>query len=274
MPEVPDLEGYRAYFNERLPGARVSQAQVTIPIVVRAPKEQFAEALTGETLGEVRRQGKYLLFPFRGGRLMVVHAMLTGRFQYCDPGKKRRARTAFVLALDNGMELRYFDQRLMGKVYLVREEGELPAAVPRWSEMGPDVMDGELTEELFVQRLKKYRGQIKNVLTKEQCLAGIGNAYADELLWEAGIHPYRKRVDLTDEALGGLFRALRAVMEWATPIVRQRMEADGLPDGHYRDHLRVRRKGGEPCPRCGSRISEITAGQRITNFCRRCQGSA
>ncbi|MCH7511261.1 MAG: hypothetical protein IIB19_02730, partial [Chloroflexi bacterium] len=75
-------------------GARVAQAQVTIPIVVRAPKEQFAEALTGETLGEVRRQGKYLLFPFRSGRLMVVHAMLTGRFQYCDPGKKRRARTA------------------------------------------------------------------------------------------------------------------------------------------------------------------------------------
>ena len=61
-------------------------------------------------------------------------------------------------------------------------------------------------------------------------------------------------------------------MEWATAIVRQRMEADGLPDGHYRDHLRVHRKGGEVCPRCGSRISEITAGQRITNFCRRCQG--
>ena len=89
---------------------------------------------------------------------------------------------------------------------------------------------------------------------------------------EAGIHPYRKRVELSDEALGGLFRAVRAVMEWAMPIVRQRMEADELPDGHYRDHLRVHRKGGEACPRCGSRISEITAGQRITNFCRRCQG--
>ncbi|KKL25882.1 hypothetical protein LCGC14_2400840 [marine sediment metagenome] len=178
MPEIPDLEGYRAYFSKRLPGVRVSQAAVIIPIVVRASREQFTEALTGETLGEVRRQGKYLLFPFRGGRLMVVHAMLTGRFQYCDPGQKRRARTAFVLALDNAMELRYFDQRLMGKVYLVREEGELSAAVPRWSEMGPDVLSRELTEELFVQRLKKYRGQIKNVLTKEQCVAGIGNAYA------------------------------------------------------------------------------------------------
>ncbi len=272
MPEIPDLEGYRAYFNRRLPGVRVSRALVTIPIVVRMPKEQFAEALAGETFGEVRRQGKYLLFSFQSGRLMVIHAMLTGRFQYCDPATKRRARTAFVLALDNGVELRYVDQRLMGKVYLARDEGELPAAVPRWAEMGPDVMSPELTEERFLERLKKYRGQIKNVLTKEQCVAGIGNAYADEVLWEAGIHPYRKRVELSDEALGALYGAVRSVMDWATAIVRERMEAEGLPDDHYRDHLRVHRKGGEGCPRCGSRISEITAGQRITNFCRKCQG--
>ncbi len=271
MPEIPDLEGYRAYFNKRLPGVRVSRALVTIPIVVRAAKEEFAEALAGETFGQVRRQGKYLLFPFQSGGLMIVHAMLTGRFQYCDPANKRRARTAFLLALDNGMELRYFDQRLMGKVYLAPDEGELSAVVPRWAEMGPDVMSPELTEERFLERLTKYRGQIKNVLTKEQCLAGIGNAYSDEVLWEAGIHPYRKRVELSEEALGALYRAVRAVMEWATPIVTQRMEAEGLPDGHYRDHLRVHRKGGEGCPRCGSRISEITAGQRITNFCRNCQ---
>ena len=271
MPEIPDLEGYRAYFNRRLTGMRVSQAAVTIPIVVRAPKEEFAQALVGETFAEVRRQGKYLLFPFQSGRLMAVHPMLSGRFQYCEPGQKRRAKTAFVLGLDSGMELRYFDDRLMGKVYLARHEGELSAVAPRWLEMGPDAMSPELTEELLVQRLQRYRGQIKNVLTKEQCVAGIGNAYADEVLWEAGIHPYRRRVELSDEALGRLYRALRAVMQWATPIVVERMESEGLPADHYRDHLRVHRKGGEACPRCGSRISEITAGQRITNFCRKCQ---
>ena len=189
MPEIPDLEGYRTYFNRRLPGVRVAEAAVTIPIVVRAPKEEFAQALTGETFAEARRRGKYLLFPFQSGRLMVVHAMLSGRFQYCDPGEKRRAKTAFVLSLDSGMEIRYYDDRLMGKVYLGRHEGELSAVVPRWSEMGPDAMSPELTEELFLQRLQRYRGQIKNVLTKEQCVAGIGNAYADEVLWEAGVHP-------------------------------------------------------------------------------------
>jgi len=122
-----------------------------------------------------------------------------------------------------------------------------------------------------VERLRKYRGQVKTVLTTEQCVAGIGNAYSDEVLWEAGVHPYRRRAELSDDKLRDLFRAVRSVMDWATPIVVARMEAEGLPDDHYRDHLRVHRKGGQPCPRCGTRISEITAGQRITNFCRKCQ---
>ena len=270
MPEIPDLEGYRAYFKRRLPGLRVEAAAVTIPIVVRAPKEEFAQRLTGNTFGPLERRGKYLLFPFQSGDRLLVHPMLTGRFQYCAPEEKKRAKTAFVLALENGMELRYFDERLMGKAYLAREE-ELAQKVPRWSEMGPDAMSAELSAGEFVRRLKAYRGQIKNVLTTEQCLAGIGNAYADEVLWEAGIHPYRKRTELSDEALGRLYGALRAVMGWATPIVTERMEVEGLPLGHYRDHLRVHRKGGEACPRCGTTISEITAGQRITNFCRQCQ---
>lgn len=271
MPEIPDLEGYRVYLNRRLPGENVSEARVTIPIVVRTPKEEFAKALTGDTLGETQRIGKYLLFPFASGRVLVVHAMLTGRFQYCEPKQKLRAKTAFVLTLGSGMEVRYFDQRLMGKAYLSETVEGLPSVVPRWSEMGPDAMSDELTEDVFVQRLRKYRGQIKNVLTKEQFIAGIGNAYSDEVLWEAGIHPYRPRTQLSEEEQRGLYRAMRAVMEWATPIVVERMEREGLPEAHYRDHLRVHRKGGEACPRCGSRVSEITAGQRITSFCRNCQ---
>ncbi len=245
-------------------------AAVTIPIVVRAAREEFAQRLGGQVFEPVRRVAKYLLFPFENGERLVVHAMLTGRFQYCAPKERKRAKTAFVLALANGMELRYFDDRLMGKAYLAREE-ELGQRVPRWSEMGPDAMSPALREEEFGRRLKAYRGQIKNVLTTEQCVAGIGNAYSDEVLWEAGIHPYRKRTELGDEALGRLYRAVRSVMEWATPIVVERMEREGLPANHYRDHLRVHRKGGEPCPRCGTAISEIAAGQRITDFCRKCQ---
>src|SRR3990172_8218152 len=106
MPEIPDLEGYHAYFNRRLPGVKVAVAAVTIPIVERAPREEFAQRLGGSVFEPVERVGKYLLFPFDSGDILVVHAMLTGRFQYCDPKERKRAKTAFVLALENGRELR------------------------------------------------------------------------------------------------------------------------------------------------------------------------
>lgn len=270
MPEIPDLEGYRAYFNKRLPELRVESAESLIPWMVRAGGAEFVERMPGQVFKPVQRRAKYLLFPFDSGDYLVVHAMLSGRFQYCEPNQRRRSKTAFLMTLDNGMDFRYFDDRRMGKAYLVREE-EFAEKVPRWTEMGPDVMDPQLTEEGFVEQLKASRAQIKTVLTTERIIAGIGNAYSDEVLWEAKLHPYRKRSDIPDEQLTELFQAIRRVMAWSTPIVAGQMEEKGLPAHHYRDHLRVHRKGGDPCPRCGHHITEITSGQRITNFCRACQ---
>ncbi len=270
MPEIPDLEGYRAYFNRRLPGLTVEKAEALIPWMVRAGREEFEARMAAQVFRPVQRRAKYLLFPFESGDHLVVHAMLTGRFQYCEPKQKRRSMTAFLLNLDNGMDFRYFDDRRMGRVYLVRAE-EFDEKVPRWAEMGPDVLDPELTEETFVERLKTMRAQIKTVLTTERCIAGIGNAYSDEILWEARIHPYRKRTELSDDDLAEVFRAIHRVMAWATPIVESQMEEKGLPANHYREHLRVHHKSDQECPRCGHRITAITSGQRETNFCRGCQ---
>ena len=270
MPELPDLEAYRSYFNHRIVGVPIEQATVLIPLVVRAPKEEFVAALRGNAFGPIGRRGKYLLFPLeQGDCTLAVHSMLTGRFQYCPPEQKRRAKTCFVLALGDGHELRYFDGRLMGKVYLVR--GGDFSGVPRYLEMGPEPLAEELTEEAFRARLRRFRGQVKSVLLNEACVAGIGNAYADEILFAAGLHPYRKRTELSPEDEGRLQRAIRSVLSEAAAIVAERMEREGLPVQEYRDHLKVHRRGGQPCPHCGSPITEITAGQRITNFCRRCQ---
>jgi formamidopyrimidine-DNA glycosylase len=270
MPELPDLEAYRSYFNRRIVGVPIEEATVLIPLVVRAPKEEFVAALRGNAFGPIGRRGKYLLFPLeRGDCALAVHSMLTGRFQYCPPEQKRRAKTCFVLALADGHELRYFDDRLMGKVYLVR--GGDFSGVPRYLEMGPEPLSEELTEEAFRARLRRFRGQIKSVLLNEACVAGIGNAYADEILFAAGLHPYRKRTELLPEDEGRLHRAIRSVLGEAATVVAGRMEEEGLPVQEYRDHLKVHRRGGQPCPNCGASITEITAGQRITNFCRHCQ---
>jgi formamidopyrimidine-DNA glycosylase len=270
MPEVPDLEAIRAFFNQRIVGESIERVDVLIPVVIRVPRDDFVRLLTGDTLGEVHRYGKFLIFTLASGRVLVINPMLTGRFGYVEPASKRQGRTAFGLALSNGWEIRYADQRFMGRVYVV--DHDKLDTLPQFAEMGPDVLAPELTEEAFRERLKKHNGQIKSILVNHKFVAGIGNAYSDEILWEARIHPYRKRTTLTDDELGALYRAIYSVLAWSLPILAEKMN-DRLDYTEWRDHLRVHRRGGQACPRCGGMISEITAGQRITSFCRECQPS-
>jgi formamidopyrimidine-DNA glycosylase len=268
MPEMPDLEAIRGYLNRHIVGKSVQRVDVFIPIVIRIPRDDFIRLMTGDTFGEVLRHGKFLLFSLASGRIMVINAMLTGRFAYVDRKVKRTAKTCFALAVDETNELRYADQMLMGRVYLVPVE-ELNT-VPQFAEMGPDVLDPALTEEVFRERLRKHNGMIKSILVNHKFIAGIGNAYSDEILWEARIHPYRKRTQLSDDDITRLYAAIHSVFEWANPIVAE-VFSESLDYSEWREHLRVHRRGGQACPRCGSRISEITAGQRITSFCRACQ---
>jgi formamidopyrimidine-DNA glycosylase len=266
MPEIPDLEAIRAFLNERLPGERIVEAAFRIPVVFRVPKEEFVSTLEGNTFGKTERTGKFLLFELKSGHLLVVNAMLTGRFSYVEPESKMPAKTCLALRLKNGMQLRYRDDRLMGKVYLVKKARLMD--VPQFADMGPDAL--EVSEEEYARRIRKFTGQIKNILVNHKFVAGVGNAYADEILWQAKVHPYRKRTTLKDEDIARLYAAMHKVFGWATPIVAEQMR-DQLNYEERRDFLKIHRKGGEPCPICGTRISEITAGQRITDFCRNCQ---
>lgn len=268
MPEVPDLEAIRSFLNRHIVGQRITKVETPIPFRVRLPREEFVRLLAGDTFGEVHRYGKFLLFTLASGRLLVINPMLTGRFAYAEPQARRPPRTALVFGLENGYELRYADERRMGRIYLTTPERL--QSLPQFPEMGPDVLDPKLTEQLFRERLLRFRGQIKSILVNHRFVAGIGNAYADEILWEAGIHPYRKRTQLSDAEVSALYRAVHSVIAWATAIVKDKM-SDAIDYGEWRDHLRVHRRGGQPCPRCGGTISEITAGGRVTSFCRRCQ---
>jgi len=266
MPEIPDLEAIRGFLNTRVAGTRIERADYLIPVVFRVPKEEFVRTLEGNALGEVTRHGKFLLFGLDSGHLLVINAMLTGRFQYVRPDQKRRARTCMVLALANGWELRYWDERVMGKIYLSTPDRLM--TLPQFSEMGPDAL--EVSADEFAQRIRKFTGQIKKILVNLRFVAGIGNAYADEILYAAKIHPYRKRATLNEQDIERLYAAMHKVFVWATPIVAEQMR-DELNYEERRDFLKIHRKGGELCPVCGTRISEITAGQRITSFCRNCQ---
>ncbi len=270
MPEIPELNAIREYFTAHLTGEAVTSVETRIPPVFRTPARDLRETLPGDTFGPVERHGKFLLFPFASGRILALNPMLTGRFQFVDPQRKVAAKTCLIVDTGSGRQLRYVDERVMGKVYF------LPAddldAIPGWLTNGPDLLAPDLTRERWLDSIKRYRGAIKPILTKAEFVQGVGNAYSDEILWEAGINPFTKRTALTPDELGRLHDAALAVMAWATPLAAATMVKDGELDyRERRQFLRVHRRGGEPCPRCGATISEITANRRITSFCRKCQ---
>ncbi|MDY7041110.1 MAG: DNA-formamidopyrimidine glycosylase family protein [Chloroflexota bacterium] len=266
MPELPDLEVIRGFLGEHLVGHTITAVEVVRPTVIRNLLDgDFAARLAGRRVTAVRRHGKFLLFDLSAGEHVALNPMLAGRLQYCLPDARRLSRTYLVLALDDGHELRYSDQRSMGKIYLTDDL----ARVPGFGELGPDALDPALTLEVFKERLRRFRGEIKGVLTRQTFVAGVGNAYADEILWQAGLSPFRKRPQLSDQDVARLYEAMRLVLSEAIATLRQRVGADIHVE--IRDFLQVHRRGGESCPRCGTRISEVSARKRITNFCRTCQ---
>ena len=266
MPEIPDLEALRTFLTERLAGRTVEDVEVRFPWLVRSV--DGLERLVGRRFDSVRRRGKFLIFETDDGRLLVVNPMLTGRFTWAEPAERRRPGTCVTLAFSGGNELRYSDARRMGRWYIVAA-GDLDS-VPQFAELGPDAL--EIDEETFVARLASRRGQIKNTLTNQKFIAGIGNAYADEILWEAGLHPHRRGSTMDDDDRRRLYRAMRSTFEWAIPLLEEQVrERLYQRNDEWREHLRVHRQEGEPCPRCGDQVKGQTRSGRETNYCLKCQ---
>ena len=266
MPEAPDLEVIKDYLNQRVQGRTVATAQVLRPTVLRPMAGDFAADLPGRQVGQFRREGKFLISQLSGDRWLAINPMLTGAIQHCEPKARLYKRTSFTLGLDDGMELRYLDDRQMGMVYYV--DTEQLEGIYRLEKQGADVL-ADLTLDEFKAGLKKFRGEVKGVLTRGSFISGIGNAYSDEILFAAGISPFRKVGTLKEEELARLHRQCRVVVEDAIDVLRERM-GDNI-HVKIRDFLKVHGKGGEPCPVCGGNISQLNANQRLTNFCRRCQ---
>ena len=124
MPEVPDLEAIRGFFNAHVVGETVARVDVFVPVVIRVPRDEFVRLLTGESFGEVHRHGKFLLFPLASGRILVINPMLTGALQFCPAAERTQKKTCVVLGMSGGQELRYLDDRQMGKVYYIGEGQE------------------------------------------------------------------------------------------------------------------------------------------------------
>jgi formamidopyrimidine-DNA glycosylase len=289
VPELPDLAVVSEAFHAALAGRPVTSVDAPGPLAVRGTPAEL-DALVGQRLLELRRRGKYLIARFEHDRI-VFSPMLTGRFQLAAPGTRLPTKTAFVVGFggragpprdaarwtrrtawmpadDASVEIRYRDPTQMGKVYL------LPAGVDRPvagfdAELGPDADDPSLTLEVWRERIRRHPGELKNLLKNQAFVAGIGNAYSDEILHAARLLPFRKRSTLGADEVDSLYAATRDTMTRAIGELRNRVPPTF--EKQARDWLAVHDKGGQPCPRCGTRISEVKPGGFVTSFCRSCQ---
>lgn len=264
MPEWPDLAVARGRLEHTLRGRRIERVRVGDPVVIRATRPA-EELLRGRVFASVRHRGRFLLFDL-DGLVMAVNPMLSGLFEL-RPAAGRVARdTRLQLTLDDGIELRYRDDTRMGKVYLL-EDGTAETTLPGFAGLGPDAPD--ITEAEFVRRARRRGGEVRNLLQDGRVAAGIGNAYADEILWEARLHPKRAVRSLTPDDAAGLHAALRRVLARAF----EEVEAATPPElgVKVRAHLRVRGRQGTPCPRCGTAIRRMRTGDDETDYCPTCQ---
>ena len=290
MPELPDLAIVADALHAALAGRAITTARAPGPLAVRGTPAEL-DALVGQELRSITRRGKFLIAALARDRV-VFSPMLTGRFQLAQPSAALPSKTAVVLGFgprargtrkaakwtaraawlpvdDASAEIRYRDPTQMGKVYL------LPAGVERHApgltddEIGPDADDPTLTLDAWRTRIRRHPGELKNLLKNQQFVAGIGNAYSDEILHAARLLPFRKRTALAAEEVDALYSATGTTLANAISVLRERVPPTF--EKQVRDFLAVHDKGGTPCPRCGTKISEVKPGGFVTSFCRGCQ---
>lgn len=268
VPEAPDLKVLREYLAPRLEGEKVTEATVHRPLVLRNLVEQsFVDHVQGRKIERLERQGKLMTLRLSGEFSMVISPMLTGEIMLSDPGQRILKSTIVTMDLGGGSQMRYVDVKRMGQIYYVASDGV--AEIKRIEDQGPDVLDEPLALVDFRESLKRFRGEIKGVLTRGQLVAGVGNAYADEVLWDAGIYPFRKVSRFSAEEIERLHASTYRVPREAVNSLR-----DIFGERHPRKErkfLNVHGKAGQPCPNCGTSISSVKSRQRDTNFCRKCQ---
>ena len=268
MPELPEVEALAADLRGRVVGRRIERVDVAAISALKT-FDPPATALHGREVTGAGRFGKFLDL-IVGDLHLVVHLARAGWLHYRDalppaPLKPGKGPIALRVRLDNGGGFDLTEQGTQKRLaaYLVRD----PAEVPGVSKLGPDALSSDLAT--FAARLRSRRGQVKGVLTDQEVLAGVGNAYSDEILHRAKLSPFAISDRLTDEAMATLFEATRSTLLDA--LGRSVGQGAASLKGEKKSGLLVHNRTGLPCPVCGDLIREVSFADSSLQYCPTCQ---
>lgn len=274
MPELPEIETIARILHAQVTGKTIERARVLWPRVIATPSvDQFEREIAGRRILGVMRRGKFLWLRLDPPGHLLVHLRMTGRMLTCGPPDPMAGDDPYnhvVLELDSGAPLRFRDVRRFGRMYLVADEAQVLGG------LGLEPLSPEFTAEQLGVILSSRRRQLKPLLLDQRVIAGLGNIYVDESLWEARIHPLRRASCLGADEVARLHAAIgtvlgRAIVNMGTTL-RDYRTPEGR-EGSNGEFLAVYGRKGLPCGRCGQPIVRIVVGQRGTHLCPTCQGA-
>jgi formamidopyrimidine-DNA glycosylase len=271
MPELPEVETIRRQLAPHLEGRTILSAEILDPRWTRplAPQQVAAE-LSGAVVEQVGRSGKYLVWTLSGDRYLLIHLRMTGALLFDPPVEPPHTRVRFEL--DLGHRLVYVDPRRFGTGHLLF--GAVARDAYLSARLGVEPFTPEFTAEHLRRIARGRKAPIKSFLLDQRRIAGVGNIYADEALFRAGIHPLRAAGRLTGPQWArlrdGIEDALAAGIEAKGASIDDFRHVDGAR-GSFQDRFLIHRREGEPCPRCGGTVRKIVVGGRGTYVCERCQ---
>lgn len=278
MPELPEVETIRRDLEKEIVGRKVKAVEVTGTRTVRrhASAAELQGRVEGRTVSAVRRAGKYLLVDLSGGDVLVVHLGMSGQLLRA-PGPKEPLppHTHVVITFSTGGQLRFVDPRTFGELFVTAAD-ELTERVPELAHLGFDPLQDVMSWVAFGGMLARHRVPLKSLLTDQRFVAGIGNIYADEILFAAGLRHDRPSDSLSSQEVR---RLQRSMVETLSEAVKHR--GSSLADEQYRDVFgeigdyqgqhQVYDRAGQPCRRCHRPIVRVKVGGRSTFYCERCQ---
>ena len=273
MPEGPEVETVRRGLTRLVVGRKVLGTEVRWEKTISdmAPEEFDAE-LVGRTIEKVDRRGKYLLFRFSGGLTMVSHLRMEGAYYTVPAGTEPGKHDLVTFHLDEGIDLFYRDTRKFGRMNLVPDADALQVA--GLAKIGPEPTEKDLSLAYMVSEFGKSRMHVKPFLLDQSHIAGLGNIYVDETLWQSQIHPLTAANKLTEDELARLreniIHEITRATEHHGTTVHSFTTAFGEA-GEFQNELQVYGRVGEPCLRCGHPLEKMKVAQRGTTYCPVCQ---
>lgn len=272
MPELPEVETVRSALALELPGRRVT-AVAGRSVSMRRPLdvEALATILPGRRFLQPRRRGKFLLLDTDPPGSLLIHLGMSGRLMLVDSAAAHRPHTHVTLTFEGGRELRFVDPRRFGLMTWLEPDAE--GTDPSLITLGREPLDGAI-DEWLPPMLKMRRAPLKTLLLDQRVVVGVGNIYAAEALWRAGIHPTRQGRRTSLGRLARLAREVRSVLteaiEQGGTTIRDFATPDG-DSGYFAVRLQVYGRQGQPCTACGATLRAKTIGGRTTAFCINCQ---